>query len=63
MAKIIGIIEYEINEENGDTPESLIEEAKKEFNYDVQDRCLIADNLKWKILEVNELPADMNKDT
>ena len=46
MAKIIGIIEYEINEEDGDTPESLIEGAKKEFNYDIQDRCINASILK-----------------
>lgn len=49
MAKIIGIIEYEIYEDDRDTPKSLIEEAKKEFNYDIQDRCINADRLKWKI--------------
>ena len=51
MAKIIGIIEYEINEKDGDTPESLIEGAKKEFNYDIQDRCINAGRLKWKMNE------------
>lgn len=49
MAKIIGIIEYEINEDDGDTSESLIEEVKKDFNYDIHDRCINADRLEWKM--------------
>lgn len=51
MAKVIGIIEYELLEDDGDTSESLIKEAKKEFNYDIQDRCINAGRLKWKMNE------------
>lgn len=41
MAKVIGIIEYELLEDDGDTSESLIKEAKKEFNYDIQEKSKI----------------------
>lgn len=37
------------NHDDGDTSESLIKEAKKEFNYDIQDRCINADRLEWKM--------------
>ena len=49
--KIIGIIEIEITEDENDTQETLIHEAKKYFNYAVHDKEMYADRLKWKIKE------------
>ena len=46
--KIIGLYEIEIMKDEKDTRRTLITEAKKEFNYSVQDREMNADRLQWK---------------
>lgn len=49
--KVIGMIEIEIMEDENDTKETVIEEAKKEFNYAVQDKEMYAGRLKWSIAQ------------